>query len=48
MKLFKRHSRLNVRSTFFTHHVVNSWNNLPLEVVSAHSVSSFKLRLDEF
>jgi len=48
MKLFKCHARLNVQSTFFTQCIVNSWNNLPLEVVSAPSVGSFKLKLDEF
>ena len=48
MKLFKHHTRLNVRSTFFTQRVINSWNNLPLDVISVNSVSSFKLRLDEF
>ena len=48
MKLYKCHTRLNVQSTFFTQRVVNSWNNLPLEVVSAHSVSSFKSKLDDF
>jgi len=39
LKLFKCHTRLNVRYTFFTQHVVNSWNNLPLEVASARFLS---------
>ena len=48
MKLFKCHTRLNVQSTFFTQLVVNNWNNLPLEAISAPCVGSFKLKLDEF
>ena len=29
MKLFKSHSRLNIRSNFFAQRVIGSWNSLP-------------------
>ena len=45
MKLFKPHSRLNVRSNFITQRVVNHWNNLPKEIVSINTVASFKASL---
>ena len=47
MKLFKPHSRLNVRSNFFTQRVINLWNNLPKEIVSTNTVASFKAKLDK-
>ena len=46
-KFAKCRSRLNVRSSFFSQRVVNDWNMLPNEVVSADSVNSFKNRLDK-
>ena len=48
-KLYK--PRLNKgilqRSNFFSIRVVNSWNKLPEEVISAETVNSFKNRLDK-
>ena len=48
-KLYK--PRLNKgilqRSNFFSVRVVNSWNQLPEEVISAKTVNSFKNRLDK-
>ena len=48
-KLYK--PRLNKgilqRSIFFSIRVVNSWNKLPEEVISAKTVNSFKNRLDK-
>ena len=35
------------RSNFFSVRVVNSWNQLPEEVISAKTVNSFKNRLDK-
>jgi hypothetical protein len=35
-----------VRSNFFNNRVANVWNNLPVEVVSAKTVNSFKARID--
>ena len=49
-KLYK--PRLNKgilqRSNFFSIRVVNSWNQLPEEVISAKTVNSFKNRLDKY
>ena len=47
MKLGKRYARLDVRKYFFAKRVVDMWNGLPEEVVSACSVNAFKNRLDE-
>ena len=47
MKLFKSHSRLNIRSNFFTQCVIGSWNSLPDEIVTANSVGVFKAKLDK-
>ena len=41
------HSLKKVRGNFFSNRVVNSWNSLPNEVVTAASVNSFKNRLDK-
>lgn len=45
-KLFKRPCVSNIRKNFFTYRVVDSWNSLPNEVVTAPSINSFKNRLD--
>ena len=48
MRLFKSYYRLNTRANFFTQRVINNWNNLPNEVVSANSIGSFKSKLDDY
>ena len=48
MKLYKKLSKLQLRSNFFTHRVINMWNYLPEAVVSASTVSLFKHELDEY
>ena len=45
-KLEKRRSRTQLRANFFGNRIVNMWNGLPEEVVTAQSVSSFKGRFD--
>jgi len=47
MKLYKKSSKLQLRSNFFTQRIINIWNSLPAKVVLASSVSVFKQRLDE-
>ena len=47
MKLDKRgHWRTQIRANAFSVRVVNTWNSLPEDVVTAPSVSCFKRRLD--
>ena len=45
-KLEKKQCNTNIRSSFFSQRIVNHWNRLPEEVVSAESVNTFKNRLD--
>ena len=47
IKCRKKRSRLNVRANTFSNRVVDSWNNLPENVVSAPSVKAFKRRLNK-
>ena len=45
-KLKKRRCNTKKRQHFFSNRVVNMWNSLPAEVVSAATVNCFKARLD--
>ncbi len=45
-RLGKEHSRTEIRKTFFTNRVVNTWNNLPESLVTAASTTSFKEGLE--
>ena len=47
-KIVKNSFRLDVRKHFFGIRVVDSWNELPQDVVDAETVNSFKARLDKF
>ena len=44
----KRHVNSNIGLKFFTRRVINYWNRLTDEVVTCKSLSSFKIKLDEF
>ena len=46
LKLFKRRANLELRRNFFTFRIVDNWNALPNNVVSAKSLNSFKNNLD--
>ena len=41
LKIFKKRYGLRVRGYFFSNRVVDGWNDLPTEVVTATSLSSF-------
>ena len=45
-KLVKKHCRLELRKNFFGLRVVDTWNNLPSEIVCAVSLNQFKNMLD--
>ena len=47
LKIEKGHHRLQVRGNFFSVRIINTWNELPEEVVTAPSVNAFKSRLDK-
>ena len=47
MKLYKPGFKKTCRQNFFNQRVVNDWNSLPDEVVTAELLNSFKKRLDE-
>ena len=46
LKLAKNHHRLQIRGNFFSERVINVWNSLPDNVVTAPTVNTFKSRLD--
>ena len=46
LKILKRRSRLKVRASVFSNRVVDVWNSLPNNVVTAPSLNSFKSRLN--
>lgn len=48
LKLEKTRSKLQVRRNFFTNRVVNVWNSLPEDVITANNVKQFERRLDKF
>lgn len=47
MKLRKPSCNLSTRLKFFTYRVVDEWNKLPEEIVTAPTINSFKNRLDK-
>lgn len=46
-KIYKQHSRTNIRKYSFSQRVVDAWNNLPTTVVEAKTVNSFKSQLNK-
>ena len=47
MKIMKRVAKRDVRKHFFSHRVVENWNSLKDDVVSARNIHSFKERYDK-
>ena len=45
-KIHKQRSRTEVRRQFFSNRVVDAWNELDENIVSAKKVASFKTRLE--
>ena len=48
MKLYKERVIKDVCKYSFVNRVIDQWNSLPEEVISATSINSFKNRLDKF
>ena len=48
LKLFKQRSQLNVRRNFFSQRIVESWNELPKEIVNCTTVLDFEKLYDRF
>ncbi len=48
LKIFKDRVENTTRRHFFSNRVVNMWNELPEEVVSASKIDTFKERLDQY
>ena len=46
LKLYKKSSRLELRKHSFSQRIVDHWNKLPDDIVSAATISTFKRRLD--
>ena len=46
LKLYKKSSRLELRKHSFSQRIIDHWNKLPDDVVSAATISTFKRRLD--
>jgi ribonuclease P/MRP protein subunit RPP40 len=47
-KLYKQTATRTCRATFFSQRVIEGWNKLPDEVITAPSVQAFKDRLDKY
>ena len=47
LEIFKKRYRLRIRGHFFSNRVVDSWNELPTDVVTAPSLNTFKTRLNK-
>jgi len=47
LKLLKDRVMTKDRRNFFTERIVDVWNSLPLDIVEANSVNSFKNKLDK-
>ena len=48
LKLFKKRCRLNLRKNYFSQRVIDQWNGLPINLVTAPSLNAFKSRLNQF
>ena len=46
-KIFKKQCRTKYRFKSFSHRIMETWNRLPAEIVSAGSVNSFKSLLNK-
>ena len=48
LKIYKRRFRLNLRGNYFSNRTIDTWNELPTNVVMAPTLNSFKTRLNKY
>ena len=48
LKLFKKRNSLHLRSNYFSHHVIDLWNVLSTNLVTAPSLNAFKIHLNKY
>ena len=48
MRIHKKHGHLNIRKYRFTNRIVDTWNKLPMSVVNAPTINSFKSKVDAY
>ena len=48
LKIFKQRRNTVQRRKIFSHRVVDTWNDLPREVIEATTINGFKGRLDKY
>ena len=48
LKIFKKFNKSTIRRFIFSQRIINDWNSLPRDIVTAPNVLSFKTNLDKF
>ena len=44
----KNYSKINIQKFSFTNRIVDIWNSLPNEVITAKTVNNFEINLDKY
>ena len=44
--LFKPRARTEIRSKFFSHRIINAWNQLPEDIANCQDIDHFKQELE--
>ena len=47
-KLYRRHTRTDVRKRYFANRIIKNWNSLPSNIVEATSINDFKNKFDNY
>ena len=48
LKIFKKFNKRAIKRFIFSQRIINDWNSLPRDIVTAPNVLSFKTNLDKF
>jgi hypothetical protein len=46
--LFKTRSETTLRKHFFSQRIIDDWNSLTEEIVTAETINSFKAKIDKY